>query len=255
MSNFLTEMKAKVLERVHTIPVQKKLTPNTLDFCQIFSTHSAIIAEIKFASPSRGNIYPRTLDHVAIAASYLKQGASALSVLTEPHYFKGHINYLSDIRAAFPTAHLLLKDFVLSEQQLMQALAYGANAVLLIVAFLDPILLRQLYDSALSMGLTPMIEVHDEQELALAQTLNPKIIGINNRNLNTLKIDLETSRTLIKQVSHAYMICESGLQTAAQLHEMTQLGFHGFLIGSHLMATDDPGEALAKLRGDDNHAR
>src|SRR3990167_6663679 len=186
MNNFIQDIKSSVHSRADHIRIEANLTPNILNFCDIFQTATipAIIAEIKFASPSRGRIYQGNLDPVAIAGDYLSHGASALSILTEPEYFQGDIENIRVVRQAYPAAHILLKDFVLSKQQIAQGLLYGANAVLLIVAFLNPKLLRVLYDYALSLGLTPLIEVHDLAELETALTLKPKLVGINHRNLS-----------------------------------------------------------------------
>ena len=138
MTTFLNTIKNSVHLRAEAIQLTADVPLNTLDFCDAFNVQTipAIIAEIKFASPSRGRIYHGALDALAIAGEYLAHGASALSILTEPEYFQGNIASIRAVRRAFPTAHILLKDFILSELQVAQALACGANAVLLIVAFL-----------------------------------------------------------------------------------------------------------------------
>ena len=259
MSHFLEDMTQHVLTRLQTLYVESNPpVASSVDFCEIFNhqTVPVIISEIKFASPSRGCIYTGTLNHVQIAERYVAHGASALSVLTEPHFFKGDVQYIRDIRAALPTCPILLKDFVLSPLQIQQAHAVGANAVLLIVAFLEPSLLRSLYDEAMNLGLVPLIEVHDERELELALRLQPKIIGINNRNLKTMAIDLDNARRLISQVPEdVFAVCESGIRTQAEIQEMQARGFDGFLIGSHLMQSPDPGEALGALCLRGPHAR
>ncbi len=261
MSHFLDEIKNQVVTRVNQMTVAEDefsgKRGSSLDLCTIVHQQNrpGIIAEIKFASPSRGVIYQGQFNHVQIAEQYLKNGASMLSVLTEPFYFNGNIEYIRDIRSALPEAPILLKDFVLAPIQIKQAQVFGANAVLLIVAFLDPQLLRELYDYALSLGLTPLIEVHDEYELEQALLLQPNMIGVNNRNLKTLKIDLETSRQLIKMIpNNVVAICESGIATKSDILDMTERGFDGFLIGSHMMQTNHPGEALAALLGGVVHA-
>ncbi|MFI4919326.1 MAG: indole-3-glycerol-phosphate synthase [Legionellales bacterium] len=256
MNNFIETIKSSVLSRARAIQIEPDLTPNTLNFCDAFlsSTTPAIIAEIKFASPSRGRIYHGALDPVAIAGDYLSHGASALSILAEPEYFQGNIETIKAVRQAYPNAHILLKDFVLSQAQIAQGLMYGANAVLLIVAFLSPQQLRALYDYALSLGLTPLIEVHDLAELETALTLNPKLIGINHRNLSTLTIDLAVSDTLIKSIPNdVLVVAESGIETKKDLSTMVTRGFDGCLIGSHFMKQEQPGQALQQLlRGDAN---
>jgi indole-3-glycerol phosphate synthase len=246
--NFLDKIRHCVEKRVALMPDTIAVKPNTLDFLSIFQHKPVVISEIKFASPSRGVIYHGTLDHVDIATRYLAAGAAALSVLTEPDYFKGHMHYVSAIRHAHPTAPILLKDFILSKKQMVQGLLQGANAILLIVAFLKPYQLKTLYDEALLLGLTPMIEVHSQPELEQALDLSPVLIGINNRNLTTLEVNLDTAKNLIPLIpKNCYAVCESGIHHATQMRDMTHLGFDGFLIGSSLMQYDDPGLALQQL--------
>ncbi|MDF3055124.1 MAG: trpC 2 [Gammaproteobacteria bacterium] len=250
MHNFLDNIKQSVIERVTSLPKFHHTPLNTLDFCDIFKNKNepTFITEIKFASPSLGKIYKGTLDHIAIANEYLSNGASALSVLAEPHYFKGDITYIENIRHTFPQAHILLKDFILSKKQIAQGLASGANAILLIVAFLDKTILTELHEYAISLGLTPIIEVHNLEELQIALTLSPRIIGINNRNLKTLNISLDISRELIKHIpNECYAICESGIDNKIEIDKMRALGFDGFLIGSSLMKHAHPGEALKNM--------
>lgn len=221
-----------------------------LVFCEIFtaSKKPVIISEIKFARPARGQIYTGQLNHVDIASEYLTSGSSALLVLDEPDYFKGSIDFIKDIRAAHPESHILLKDFVLSKKQIEQGVLCGTNAVLFIVAFLNKDLLKELYDYSLHLGLTPIIEVHDALELEQALQGSPDVIGVNNQNLETLEISLDTSRNLIKHISdNCYVICESGIDNAVQIREMMDIGFDGFLIGSSLMKHENPGVELQKL--------
>lgn len=251
MNNFLNKIRPLVLERVRKIePLESNSTPAVeINFLDIFKQKEpAIIAEIKFASPSQHNIYSGNLNHITIAGSYLKNGASALSVLTEPHYFKGNIEYIRDIRKAYPHCNILLKDFVLDEKQIIQGKEYGANAVLLIAAFLKSDQLKQLYYFALDLKLTPLIEINNSEELNSILPINPKLIGINNRDLQSLKIDLNTSRNLMQKIPKStYTICASGIDNSVQIQEMLALGFNGFLIGSSLMQSPDPGMALKKL--------
>jgi indole-3-glycerol phosphate synthase len=207
-----------------------------------------IIAEIKFASPSEGELKANG-DHVSIAQSYLKAGASMISILTEPYFFKGELDHLKTVREACPEALLLRKDFIIAPYQLLEARAYGADAVLLIVGLTEPEVTKNLYDQAIAMGLTPLIEVHNEADMDQALALGAKFIGVNNRNLQTLKIDLETSRRLAsRRPQDAVFICESGLSKAKDVHDMCALGYKGFLMGSHFMKQPDPGKALQDLR-------
>jgi indole-3-glycerol phosphate synthase len=207
-----------------------------------------IIAEIKFASPSEGVIHPNG-NHVTIAQSYLKAGASMLSILTEPLYFKGELDYLKAIREACPDALLLRKDFILDPYQLLEAKAYGADAVLLIAAMTEPAVTENLYDQALALDLTPLVEVHDETDLDQALSLGASFIGVNNRNLTTLQIDLDTSRRLAaRKPKDSVFICESGLSKPEDVRAMHALGYQGFLMGSHFMRQANPGKALQDLK-------
>lgn len=218
------------------------------DFAAVFQTPGyQVIAEVKLASPSKGPIAPdlRPLD---VASDYLKHGAAALSVLTEPTFFQGSLDYLADIRKAHPNARLLMKDFVVDPYQLWQGRATGADACLLIVAMLTPEELYDFYAQALELELTPLVEVHTETELKAALKLGAKLIGVNNRDLKTLSTDLETSRKLAELVpDDVTLICESGLSTGQDLQAAQSWGYKGFLIGTHLMATGTPGQALADL--------
>jgi len=207
-----------------------------------------IIAEVKFASPSEGNIHANG-DPVKIAEGYLGAGARMLSVLTEPLYFKGELAYLEAVRRVQPEALLLRKDFMIDPYQLLEARAYGADAILLIVAMTEPALTKDLFDQARTLGLTPLVEVHDDAELEQALALKADFIGVNNRNLKTLKTDIETSRRLISRKSKdTVFICESGLSTAEDLRSMRAIGYDGFLMGTTFMRQLDPGAALRSLR-------
>lgn len=250
MNNFIQYIKESVRERLLTTDDYQEISHNQLDFCDLFLSNETfkVIAEIKFASPSLGNIHPRKHDPERIAKEYISRGASALSILTEPHYFKGHINYIERARRLFPKIPILLKDFVLSEKQIRQGVYHGANGILLIAAFLEKNELSDLYHYTLELGATPLIEIHDEKELDSALELSPKLIGINNRDLKTLEVDLNVSRELISKVPNSvYTFCESGLKSREELNTMSSLGFDGFLIGSRLMRKEHPGEELQVL--------
>lgn len=206
-----------------------------------------VIAEVKLASPSQGAIAP-DLNPVEVAGDYLAHGAAALSVLTEPDFFQGDLAYLRAIRSAFPQARLLKKDFMLDPYQFYQARLAGADAVLLIVAMLEPSELEALYALALDLQLTPLVEVHTLPELEIALDLGAKLMGVNNRDLKTLTTRLETSWDLAQYVPpDVTLICESGLSQGADLALAQSWGYRGFLIGSHLMASGQPGHALAAL--------
>ncbi len=225
------------------------------DFAAVFQQPGyQVIAEVKLASPSKGPIAPdlRPLD---VATDYLSHGAAALSVLTEPTFFKGSLDYLADIRKAHSEARLLMKDFVVDPYQLWQGRATGADACLLIVAMLTADELQSFYAQALELKLTPLVEVHTENELKTALKLGAKLIGVNNRDLKTLTTDLQTSRRLAESVADDItLICESGLSTGEDLKAAQSWGYKGFLIGTHLMATGTPGQALADLLQAARHA-
>ncbi len=257
MTTILNEIADRTRNRVATLKTQTPLaalaklaaharTPH--DFHACFAARGPnVIAEVKLASPSEGAIAPNA-DPLAVATDYLANGAAALSILTEPHYFKGDIRYLEAVRAAHPQARLLMKDFVVDEYQLFQARVSGADAVLILLAMLTPELAKSLYAQALTLALTPLVEVHDEEELALAATLDAKLIGINNRNLKTMTVSLDASERLARLAPrNATLISESGIKTSADLSKLSTLGYRGFLIGTHFMKTGHPGKSLSEL--------
>jgi indole-3-glycerol phosphate synthase len=205
-----------------------------------------VIAECKRRSPSKG-ILRADYDPVAIARAYEEAGAVAISVLTEPTFFDGSLEHLVAARSAVGVP-LLRKDFIVSEYQLLEAKAAGADAVLLIVAALRPVELKVLHDHARRYGLDALVEVHDATELAIAIDAGARIIGVNNRNLRTLEVDVHASEELIACMPpEVAAISESGLKTAADLERLRQLGYRAFLIGERFMTAAEPGEALKGL--------
>jgi indole-3-glycerol phosphate synthase len=208
-----------------------------------------VIAECKRRSPSRGVLRPE-YDPVSIARGYVEAGAVAISVLTEPTFFDGALEHLQAIRAAMPVIDvpLLRKDFIVSEYQLLEAKAAGADAVLLIAAALEPRELASLGAQAAGLGLDALIEVHDEQELEVAIDAGARIVGVNNRSLRTLEVDVETSDRLIARIPREVIaVSESGLRTAGDLVRLRERGYRGFLIGERFMTEADPGGALRAL--------
>ncbi len=205
------------------------------------------IAEIKKASPSRGEIAPNA-DIAKIAKDYATHGATAISVLTEPQFFKGDIDYLRQIRQISPNAILLRKDFIIDAYQIYEAKLAGAEMILLILALTGAEKTAQLIQIAKDIGLEVLLEVHTEQEMKTALTMRANFVGVNNRNLKTLQVSLDVARSLSKYICKGKIfVCESGLQSAQEIQEMANLGYSGFLIGSHLMQADSPGEELKKL--------
>jgi indole-3-glycerol phosphate synthase len=206
----------------------------------------AVIAELKKASPSRGLI--RASFHPQALATELEQnGATALSVLTNEEFFQGALDYLREASAA---VHLpcLRKDFIVDEFQLLEARANSADAVLLIVAALSDAELQSLQNKAQSYGLDVLCEVHNEQELNRALYAGFELIGVNNRDLRTFEVDLNTSLHLSSKFPpNVTRVAESGIHTGMDLHILREAGYHAFLIGESLMKHDHPGKELARL--------
>ncbi len=203
-----------------------------------------IIAEIKRASPSKG-VIKGEIDVAKLARSYAAGGAAAISVLTEPKHFDGT---LSDLVAAVRSVDIpiLRKDFIVDEYQIVEAAAAGASAILLIVAALPIDELARLHKVATELGLDVLVEIHDAAEMQTAIDVGARIIGVNNRDLHSLEVSLDTSRQLIRErPDGVLLISESGISTREEIDELKALGFEGFLIGETLMRTGNPSETLA----------
>ena len=207
-----------------------------------------IIAECKRRSPSRG-VLRAAYDPVAIASAYERAGAAAISVLTEPAFFDGSLAHLAAVRDTVRIP-LLRKDFIVHEYQLLEARAAGADAVLLIGAALRDDELTTLGEAAAALGLAALVEVHDEAEARRALACGAKVVGVNNRNLRTLQVDLEASRRVAALLpADVIGVSESGLKTGADLRAMQALGYRAFLMGERFMIEPDPGAALAGMIG------
>jgi indole-3-glycerol phosphate synthase len=225
-------------------------TPNGAAFASRLARSGSInvIAECKRRSPSRG-VLRTAYDPVAIARGYERAGAAAISVLTEPGFFDGSLAHLEAVRGAVGIP-LLRKDFIIDEYQLLEARAAGADAILLIVAALDDRALIALAAEARALQLAALVEVHDAGECRRALDAGATIIGVNNRNLRTLQVDLDASRHVASMLpSDVTGISESGLKTPADLQSMQALGYKAFLMGERFMIEPDPGLALAGLIG------
>ncbi len=195
-----------------------------------------LIAEIKRFSPSKGEICKK-FDLKQIAIDYMNAGASCLSILTEKNFFKGDINYLDKVKNIVDLP-ILRKDFILDEWQLYESYYFGADCILLILAILDDKKARKFYKIAQELGMDVIVEVHDKNELERAIKMKVNCIGINNRNLKTLKIDLNTFTKLSKEIPRGIIkLCESGLDNNKQLIDFTRKGADGFLIGESLMSS------------------
>jgi indole-3-glycerol phosphate synthase len=207
-----------------------------------------VIAELKKASPSRGLIRA-DFDPVALASGFEASGAAALSVLTEEEFFQGDLKYMREARAAVGLP-VLRKDFIIDPWQVWEARATNADSFLLIVAALDDGRLGDLLALGRELGMEPLVEVHSREELTRALTAGARILGVNNRDLRTLEVRVETSLELIEAIpEECIAVCESGLRSHDDLTRFRAAGFDAFLIGEHLMAQPDPAAALRALLG------
>ena len=234
--------------RTRAIDARLQARPHSLLGALVNLPGINIIAEVKRASPSRGEI-SAAADPSALARAYERGGAVAISVLTEQDYFQGSLDDLQLVRKAV-SLPLLRKDFIFDEFQVYEAAAAGADAILLIVAaFDDDDLLRHLRSVAEDeLGMDALIEVHTEAEMRRASDCGATLIGVNNRDLRSFKVSLETSERVIQEAPRDVVcVSESGLRTAADLRRLQALGYRGFLIGEMLMMSEDPELRLREL--------
>ena len=214
----------------------------------------SLIAEVKKASPSAGLLCP-DFDPIRIARAYEAAGASCLSVLTDEQFFQGSLAYLKQIRAAV-SLPLLRKDFIIDARQIPEAIAWGADAILLIVAILSNAQLRDYLALARAADLAALVEVHDEAELDRALAAEARLIGVNNRNLKTFEVDLATTEKLALRLRAAanghprILVAESGIHTRADVERLTRCGAHAILVGEALVKHRSIAEKAAELLGD-----
>lgn len=209
------------------------------------ATQPSLIAEVKQASPSQGQIVSGYFDPTRIAKIYEASGAACLSVLTDVEYFKGSAQYLIDVREAV-SLPLLRKDFIFDEYQLDESILWGADCILLIVAGLETDQLKRLYVEARSRGLDVLVEVHDERETEIALGLSPDMIGINNRDLSTFETDIRTTERLIQMIpDHIFKVSESALHSRDDVRRVAGYGAQAVLIGTAFCEANDIG---AKVR-------
>ncbi len=207
----------------------------------------AIISEIKQASPSKG-VFTEDFQPASIAKLYASGGAAALSVLTDEEFFQGKLGDLEAARAAV-TIPVLRKDFTIDEVHVIEAAAHGADAILLIAAILDVAQMRGFRELAARYGMAALVEVHDDQELDAALESGAEIVGVNNRNLHTFQVTLDTSLRLVEKMPAGVVkVAESGIGSQADVELLRGAGFHAFLVGEHLMKSADPAGALRELR-------
>jgi len=237
----LEELKAEAAR------VRNEAQPHALRGALERSESLNIIAEIKRASPSLGDIR-NDISPAGLASEYEKGGAAAISVLTEEDHFNGALADLREVRAV-TSLPLLRKDFIIDEWQLYEAAAAGADALLLIVAALDDATLARLRSlTEDDLGLDALVEVHTAEEMRRAASCGAKIIGVNNRNLHNFEVTLETSVELFKRSPPGtLLVSESGLRSREDLRRLKALGYQGFLIGENLMRAENPAQALRAL--------
>ncbi|MFA5008191.1 MAG: indole-3-glycerol phosphate synthase TrpC [Candidatus Omnitrophota bacterium] len=253
--SLIVEAKKKKIEilkknRDELLSLVKK-APKIASFSEAIKREGKIsfIAEIKQASPSAG-ILRKDFSHIDIAKIYSEAKVNAISVVTEGEFFLGKINYIEDIKKEV-NLPVLRKDFILDEMQILESRAVGADAILLIMRLLDEARLTQLYNFSKELGMDVVVEIHTEKELKKVLAANINIIGINNRNLNTLKVDLKTTQKLIPFIPQAIVkLSESGINALRDVLLMKGLGVDAILVGESLMKADNIAEKIKELHID-----
>ena len=215
---------------------------------KVAAGQAAVIAEIKKASPSKGVLRADFIP-ADIAQSYAEHGAACLSVLTDKQFFQGSVDYLKQARASCDLP-VLRKDFMVDAYQVYEARAMGADAILLIAACLDDAQMADLEAMARGLDMAVLVEVHDRPELERALKLKTRLVGINNRNLRTFEVSLQTTLDMLPDVpTDRLLVTESGILNAADVQRMRDANVHAFLVGEAFMRAAEPGEALAQLFG------
>jgi indole-3-glycerol phosphate synthase len=270
LHRIVAQKRREVAERRERRPLAEveraaRARPPALDFAAALVTPAAqreaapgmrLIAEVKGKSPSRGTLIA-PFEPEAIAADYLAAGADAISVLTDEQFFGGSLDHLAAVgtlaRAVDPPRPVLRKDFLLDAYQLAEARAAGADAILLIVAMLDTRTLRELHAGARARGMAALVEVHDERELDLALTMGAALVGINNRDLHSFRVDLATTERLAPLVPPGVTIVgESGIGGAEDVQRLADAGVDAVLVGESLVRAADRGAAVRALLGRDS---
>lgn len=245
----IVEAKARRLESMRRNQIDDAvLTRARRSFAEALSISDRIniIAEIKRRSPSKGMLR-ENFDPSAIAESYERNNAAAISILTEEDFFDGSLSHLAAARAS-ASIPILRKDFIFDEHQILEAAHAGADALLLIVAILDDELLRRLIEATHRTGLDALVEVHTADEMRRAVRAGARIIGVNNRDLTTFNVTLETSIELARLApAGVLLVSESGINRREDIDKLREAGYQAFLIGEYFMRADDPGEALTRL--------
>lgn len=241
------DLAAAVVRRSELEALGEETRPGRRDFRQALAAREvAVIAEIKKASPSKG-VLANGIDPAAVARAYEQGGAAALSVLTDEQFFHGSLDDLAEARGAV-SLPVLRKDFTFDEFHVAEAAAYCADAILLIASLLTAKRMRLLREYAARFGMAALVEVHDEAELDAALDSGAQIIGVNNRNLRTFEVKIETSLRLAPRIPAGVIkVSESGIRSAEDIRTLRQAGYSAFLVGEHLMRSRDPLGALRSL--------
>jgi indole-3-glycerol phosphate synthase len=244
------EVARKAMNRRSLESSAKFQMPQRRDFRAALTKKTpAVIAEIKKASPSKG-VLAEDFNPALQAQRYFAGGAAALSVLTDQRFFQGSLSDLKTARAVAPIP-VLRKDFTIDEVDVLEAAASGADAILLIAAILTSEEMRRFREVAAYHGMTALVEVHDEAELDRALEAGAEVVGVNNRDLRTFQVSLETAERLARRMPEGVVkVAESGIHSRADVQRLSACGFQAFLVGEHLMKSGDPAEALRGLRGE-----
>ena len=253
LDSIVADKRRKLKQRKEMIPlpelqvaVGEQAAP--LDFgAALVGDDIRLIAEVKKASPSKGLLCP-SFSPTRLAKTYARCGAAAVSVLTEPRYFQGNLGHLAAVRRITPGIPLLRKDFIFDPYQVFESRARGADALLLIVSILSDTELRELLSLSRNLGMHCLVEVHDEEEVKRAVAAGAKIIGINNRNLDTMTVDINVTRRLLPIIGEGQIVVsESGIKERADIEKLIQLGVDAVLVGECLMSAPDIAAKMKEL--------
>lgn len=240
LANTVKEIKVRraITSLVDVIDAAREAPPPRDMLAALRRDTVALIAEVKHASPSKG-VLVDPFDPLALGTTYAQNGAAAISVLTDRQFFKGSLDYLITIREAVPVP-VLRKDFIIDPYQVYEGRAAGADAILLIAAALEDAQLADLYALTSELGMTALVEVHNEAELDRALQIEPQLVGINNRDLKTFNVDLDTTAQIARLMpDRVTLVAESGVHSAADVRRMGELGAHAVLVGEALVKSKD----------------
>ena len=255
LDKIVATKREEVSRAKQTVPADqlKKLSSDAPDVRDFFAalagpSRISLIAEVKKASPSKG-VIREDFDPVTIAKTYERRGAACISVLTDESYFQGSLDYLRQVRAVVDLP-VLRKDFIIDPYQVVEARAAGADAVLLIAECLDDVLLEELHDAIVDLGMTPLVELYEPDNLERVLDAGARLVGVNNRDLRTFEVDLNHTITLRRQIpDDRVVVGESGIRTRADVEMLESAGVGAMLVGETLMASNDIGAAVDRLLG------